>query len=331
MTGGRPDVSVVVPVFDDVEHLGAALERLLQQRGVDLEVVVVDDGSRDGSLAAARAVAARDPRVRVVALPVNGGVARARERGVAESRAEHVWFVDSDDDWEDDAAAALLAVAREHAADVVVAGAVFDHSAAGGGTGLRDLPPPQPSGAVSGLQALRWGLTGRITGHLWNKLFRRDLLTGVEVVPARTQSDLPTVLGALARAGTVAFSGRRVYRYRLRPGSVITSSSRRAESLAMVGEAVDRALAEHSPTLVGGREHRYFTARYLVLSGLKDAATGAYEPHERGRLVAQARRRIGLGELGALAAQRDPRRLALALAGRTSMPAYRRLLRIAAG
>lgn len=332
MSGGtRPDVSVVVPVFDDVAHLQDALERLLQQRGVDLEVVVVDDGSQDGSLEAARSVAARDARVRVVALPANGGVARARERGVAESRAEHVWFVDSDDAWEDDAAAELLSVARAHAADVVVAGAVFDHSAAGAGERLRDLPPPLPAGAVSGEEALRWGLTGRITGHLWNKLFRRDVLTRVEVVPARTQSDLPTVLGALALSRTVAFSARRVYRYRLRPRSVITSASRRAESLAMVGAAVDRALVAHAPVLVGGGEHRYFTVRYLVLSGLKDAVVGAYAPQERGRLVEQARRRIGVRELSALVGQRDARRLALAVAGRTSLPAYRRLLRLAAG
>ncbi|TNM61074.1 glycosyltransferase [Streptomyces sp. NP160] len=325
-----PQVSVVLPVFDDEEHLPAALERLLRQRSVDLEVVVVDDGSRDGSLAAARAVAAREPRVRVVALPENRGVARARERGVAESRAEHVWFVDSDDDWPDDAAATLLDTARSCDADVVVAAAVQDASGTGASRAARRLSPPQEGGSVSGERALRWALTGRITGHLWNKLFRRELLLAVEVVPATTQSDLPTVLGALARAQRVAFTGAVVYEYRLRPGSVITSARRRAASLALIGPAVERALVHSAPHLSGSPEHRYFTTRYLLLSGIKDALSGAYPPDESARAASALRRQIGWQELTAVGRQRDPRRLALAAAARASLPLYRRLLRVAA-
>ena len=61
-----PRVTVVVPVYDVERWLPESLDSVLGQSGVDLEVVVVDDGSPDGSGAIADAYAARDPRVRVV-------------------------------------------------------------------------------------------------------------------------------------------------------------------------------------------------------------------------------------------------------------------------
>lgn len=316
---GRPLVSVVLPVFDDAEHLAGAIERVLGQRGVPVELVVVDDGSSDGSREIARAAAERDPRVRFLPLPENGGVARARRRGVEAATGQWIWFVDSDDAWEPDAAFRLLR-ATGAGADVVVAGARTTF--ASGRAPVLRLPPQVPP--APGREALRLLLTGAVTGHLWNKLFRRDLLLGIEFTPARVQSDLAMTAQALAAAGTVAFLPDVVYEYRVRGSSIITSRSRRAESLELVAAAVARA-AQRSG-LAGSDEHRYFAVRYLTLSGMKDAVQAGYSPAERTALVRRLRARLGPRELALLARRRDPRRLALAVAARTSLPAYRRLL-----
>lgn len=322
--GDGPRVSVVMPVHDDVAHVRGAVERALALTGVDVELVLVDDGSTDGSTRAVREAAARDPRVRAVVLERNVGVARARERGVAEASSDWVWFVDSDDAWEPGAAATLLDLAaRAPDVDVVVAAARLV-TASGAERSIVPTGPP----LVDGPTALRLLLEGAVTGHLWNKLFRRGLLAGVEFVPARTQSDLALVAGALVAARTVVLDRQVVYTYLKRGGSIITSAGRRVESLELVEAAVVGAAGRAGPAVPAGAL-AYFRTRYVVLSGLKDAATGRYSEQERRALQTRWRARITPRALLAVAARRDARRLALALAARASPRLHRRLLAVA--
>lgn len=91
----RPLVTVVVPVRDRRDLLAATLDGLAAQDLADHEVVVVDDGSTDGSYELATARAAADPRIRVLRADGSGAVA-ARCLGVAAARADALAFVDSD-------------------------------------------------------------------------------------------------------------------------------------------------------------------------------------------------------------------------------------------
>src|SRR5687768_9006077 len=195
-------ISVVMPVFNDAKHLAGAIDRVLGQVGVDVQLVIVDDGSSDESPAIARAAADRDPRVTAIQLAENGGAAPARKRGVEEARADWIWFVDSDDDWPSDSAARLAAATeRSPAPDVVVAGARYTFES---GKAPKVLEPPAgPS--VTGRDAFALFLRGKITGHLWNKLFRRELLLTIDFTPARVQSDLAMVAQAIAGAACVGF------------------------------------------------------------------------------------------------------------------------------
>ncbi len=90
-------VSVIIPSFRQPQFLTRAIESCLEQDHADLEVIVVEDNSRDASLAIAAAFARRDDRVRVVPCPENGGLGRARNIGVAHSSGEYLCFLDSDD------------------------------------------------------------------------------------------------------------------------------------------------------------------------------------------------------------------------------------------
>ena len=97
--GERSLISVVVPAWRAEKTLAATLDSILAQTWRELEVLVVDDASPDGTLALAQSYAAKDPRVRVIAQPENGGVSKARNRGVREARGEWIAFLDSDDLW----------------------------------------------------------------------------------------------------------------------------------------------------------------------------------------------------------------------------------------
>jgi glycosyltransferase involved in cell wall biosynthesis len=93
-----PLVSVIVPVFNGRDHVAAAIESALAQSMSRVEVVVVDDGSSDGSGELAESIAGRDSRVRVIRQE-NRGLSGARNTGVRESRGRYVGFLDADDLW----------------------------------------------------------------------------------------------------------------------------------------------------------------------------------------------------------------------------------------
>lgn len=89
-------VTVVIPAFNCEAYLAETLRSVQAQSEPDLEIIVVDDGSRDGTAAVAGAAAARDPRVRVLSQP-NAGPAAARNRALRAATGEYVAFVDGDD------------------------------------------------------------------------------------------------------------------------------------------------------------------------------------------------------------------------------------------
>lgn len=89
-------VSVIVPMFNAEEYIAACLESVLAQTWEDFELIVVDDGSTDGSRALAQAYAERDERIRIVSQP-NRRQGAARNRGLREASGEYVYFLDADD------------------------------------------------------------------------------------------------------------------------------------------------------------------------------------------------------------------------------------------
>ena len=115
-------VSVVTPCLDAARFLREAIESVLGQREAQIEYIVVDGGSRDGSVAIARSY---EPRVRVLELP-GSSQARAINAGFAASRGEYFTFLNADDMLEPDALArALAALQRAEAAPYVYGDATF--------------------------------------------------------------------------------------------------------------------------------------------------------------------------------------------------------------
>lgn len=118
---GSPTVSVVVPAYNAERTIGACLLSVLGQTFTALEVIVVDDGSEDSTVAAVEHISHGDARVRLLRV-ANGGVSAARNRAIGEARGEFLFFLDADDTLRTDALALLVAAQRKSGAPVVIGG-----------------------------------------------------------------------------------------------------------------------------------------------------------------------------------------------------------------
>lgn len=170
-----PKISIIIPVYNAEKFLNRCLGSVLGQTYENVEVVAVNDGSGDGSLAILKACAEKDSRVRVVDQK-NAGVATARNAGLSNATGEYILFVDADDWIEVDMAAALLALLEKTPnADIAVCASDYAETPA------EAVHVRTPNVEVWGENRHKREFLAhqRLQGMLWNKLIRASLFEGV--------------------------------------------------------------------------------------------------------------------------------------------------------
>ncbi|NGO77346.1 glycosyltransferase [Streptomyces sp. YC504] len=216
-------LSVVVPIYNVEDYLGACLESLAGQTMPDLEVVMVNDGSTDGSREIARRFADGDGRFRLVD-QANAGLGAARNAGAREAGGVHLAFVDSDDVIPAEAYERMLGMLDETGSDFVTGNV---HRLRADGT-QQQSPMFRKVMATtrSATHVTRdWELLGdRIA---CNKVFRRDFWDrhAFAFPEGVLFEDIPVVLPAHFEARSVDVLSDTVYLWRDRDGSI---SNRRA-------------------------------------------------------------------------------------------------------
>ena len=118
-----PLVSVIIPVYQTKEYLKECIDSVLSQKYRELEIILVDDGSTDGSGALCDTFAGTDPRMRVIHKE-NGGLSSARNAGIEASAGEYITFIDSDDMVADCMIEEMVRLAQSENADLVKIGLV---------------------------------------------------------------------------------------------------------------------------------------------------------------------------------------------------------------
>ena len=164
-------VSVIMPVYNAERTLEAAAASVLNQTWRELELLLINDGSRDGSLELCRRIAARDSRVRVLTQE-NGGPAKARNAALSEITGEFVTFADSDDAMEPGACESMLRAIGE--TDLVISHFFFDM-----GKNSTDHGLIQEDKTVSEPEFLHLLMQRPTTFYysaLWNKLYRTRII-----------------------------------------------------------------------------------------------------------------------------------------------------------
>lgn len=114
-----PVVSIIIAAYDAADYVGAAIASAQAQTLRDIEIIVVDDASRDATAAIVGALASADLRIRLVTLPTNGGPGRARNAGLALAEGEWVAVLDADDLFAPDRLERLVALGTMSGAEMV--------------------------------------------------------------------------------------------------------------------------------------------------------------------------------------------------------------------
>jgi len=219
----HPTVSVVLCVYNAQHYLSAALDSVLAQTCTDFELLLVDDGSTDGSQKVCDEYAVRDARIRVFHIE-NGGLAKARNFGVTRALGEYLVFVDADDECSPYYLEKMVAGIESHGVDTVICGVDVFVDPEDAGAGLRSVE--QMAFAVGGERKIErdtcFGLFDFNTA-LWNKLFMRRIVVenGISC-PAGShyEDDAFWYQYAMhARSGYVI--PEKLYRYRIRRGSIM--------------------------------------------------------------------------------------------------------------
>ncbi len=171
-----PFFSLIVPVYNAASTLEKAVDSLLSQAGSSFEVLLIDDGSADGSLELCRELAARDGRIRVISQE-NRGICAARNRGLAAARGDYVGFCDDDDVYLPGALRAARDLIERTGADVVRGGYELWREGASGPVLL-----PHDPGRACTLESVPDGgaylafLQNSGPQFVWNAFYRRAFL-----------------------------------------------------------------------------------------------------------------------------------------------------------
>ncbi|MDR0280600.1 MAG: glycosyltransferase [Paucimonas sp.] len=257
MTSNDVLISVVVPTYNYARVLPRALDSVLYQWADDLELIVINDGSRDNTLEVLADYAARYPQVRVVD-QANAGAAAARNKGIGLARGRYVLLLDADDELTTDAISTLREVLRANPGVGMVLGgqiSVYDD----GRERLR-LPTPVPQASAREL-ARRYLLQKRISVSHCCTLFDRELLLRRPYPEGlRTGEDIPVFayLVVNARVVTTDVPLARIHKH---ADSLRHNRENEEEYALGMAHEVFASLPEECQGLRG----RYKAQRYLSL------------------------------------------------------------------
>lgn len=213
-------ISVVIPVYNGEAYLRSCLESVTGSRRSDIEIIVVDDGSTDGSGKIIEEFEARDHRLRII-FQENTGVSGARNRGLSAASGEYIYFADCDDILYPDALWQMYDTARETGADLVVGNYryLYDYSGE-----LKNASIWLEKRVFTGEERIS---CTHFSCILPNKLWKREIMKryGLEFYPLKMGEDLSFFLRYLAVSDRVATVPDCVYDYRLHEGSASYSYS----------------------------------------------------------------------------------------------------------
>ncbi|MFH0401305.1 glycosyltransferase [Streptococcus sp. A23] len=204
-----PLISVIIPIYYVEKYLARCLDSVIHQSYTNLEIILVNDGTPDGSVAIAEAYQERDKRIKLIHQE-NAGLSEARNTGIAAATGDYIAFLDSDDWLELDAYEYLLQLLVAHDADISIGGIrrterVVSETSSENQVELLTQKEYAKRYFKIGSQEIHY--------YVWNKLYRRDVVIEVKQPKGLYAEDVPSTFMYILNASKVAISDKVIYNY----------------------------------------------------------------------------------------------------------------------
>lgn len=209
-------ISIIVPVYNVKDFLRECVKSLLNQTYFNIEIILVDDGSTDGSDQICDEYAGEDPRI-IVIHKSNGGLSDARNRGLDIARGEYIGFVDSDDWIEPQMYEKLYNKIKSGSYDIAVCSLIREYKNKSVIEPLKELIYTRDDS----LSALLLGI--ELHDHAWSKLYHNKVFNNVRFPTGKFYEDVLTTYKTFLNANSVVVEPSPLYHYRQRGGSIIRS------------------------------------------------------------------------------------------------------------
>lgn len=217
-------ISIIVPVYNVADYLDDCVKSICQQEYKNVEIILVDDGSTDGSGEKCDAWKAVDERITVIHKP-NGGLSSARNAGLNIATGDFIAFVDSDDMVEKSIYVRLLASMKQNGCDIVGCSFKLIQS---NGNFIQHNQLGVKEGYLSKGQYIseifRNGRTRIELAVVWNKLYKRELIEQVRFIEGVVHEDEYFLNDTLFRIDSFYFIPEELYLYRRRDNSIMSES-----------------------------------------------------------------------------------------------------------
>ena len=278
-----PKVSVIIPVYNVIEYLPRTVLSARTQTEQDIEIILVDDGSTDGSEAMCDAFAKEDARICVIHKE-NGGLSSARNTGVNVAEGRYILLLDGDDRLQPEAVARTLTVAEKTGADLVQ----FRYwEVPSEDESILSLTDGEETVTCTAEELFRnlYRLGGE-GASACTKLFRREVLQSIPFEDVRHEDEL-WCTRAFAKPLRAAYIDDILYDYVQRPGSIVRSgfSMARLDTLLVSEERIKVLTELNLSTYLREEYRRLFLA---ILRLYRDAANaGETEAIQRIRAAFQ--------------------------------------------
>lgn len=283
-----PEVSIIIPAYNTEAYIAKAIDSALSQTLTNIEVIVVDDASKDRTLEVIQSFT--DPRLQVLQNHQNLGVSASRNRALKQARGEWIAVLDSDDWFVPNRLETLLNIGKDQQADLVIDDLhlIQNNDSSPWSTLL------QESGeTITDIQRIdpvffvMTGLYGEPGLHLGlcKPLFRRSFLHQHCLLYDETQrvvEDFHLVLNCLIHEASMLFVPNPLYFYRSRPNSLVTGSKVKhiEQFRAAILSVIQRDAVQQNPELVSA------LSTSLVILKRKGQYYKVVEPLKQKKLLA---------------------------------------------
>ena len=284
-------VSVVVPVYNVEKFLPQCVDSLLAQTLPNLEIILVDDGSTDGSGSICDSYAATNENIRVIHQK-NAGLSAARNTGIAAAKGEYIGFVDSDDFIAPQMYRALLEAALTGGMSVAVCGRYITDEEGNVTEEAFTLSQEKTYAPVDAMEQILIG--GPVDVAAWDKLYRKDLFDGITFPVGEINEDAAIIFRLVDKAEKIVHIGAPMYYYRGRSGSITKSGYKPNKIQALDhAKAIEQFVCHRYPQLklACQRYTAYMCCQLLALM-LKDPDAKKQYPEHYSRCMQGLRQNI---------------------------------------